>query len=501
MLYMLEVQGMLSFHQKQLKITLFLYWCKKVSGNNFYILAILLIGSINLEAQFDAHYWTHQYGAKGLLLNGAVIASSDDETNIFYNPGAMGLDDNLGFAFSFLSPTYAKLQANNFLSNNTSLNDEGIDFSPGFLAVRFQPVRNLTVGIASFERFKSNIRFKDRVTGPINDSGQFLLRADLDFERKLSEEWFAIALSYNLSDRIGIGISQFSSWRDASLRYYLKKEVVNAQAPTLTTASWRNEFAYDYSIYSGFITKIGMSFRGDNFKFGLTYTTPTYGIIDSGVSYALDDQRINPLEPGIQVISNRKGTELLDYKSPMSFGIGLEFRRNNTVYSISAEHFRGVDNYFVFRDTDDSFNGEGSEQAITSVSLQSGNESVTNFALGLQLQKNDKLTWIAGVRTDFNENTSLVFNELGEYLGSTPSVYHISGGAMYRTGKNTFSMGLDLGFGSKRGGQSLASFDNVTLDNLYSFSGSKNVDTDFISFMVFLTYDFIFQNISTKEDN
>ena len=94
--------------------------------NIFLILFGLLFGQ--MYAQIDSHYWTHQYGAKGLLLNGAVIASSEDETNIFYNPGAIGQDDNLGFAFSFLSPTYANLQANNFLGDNTSLTDSGHDF-------------------------------------------------------------------------------------------------------------------------------------------------------------------------------------------------------------------------------------------------------------------------------------------------------------------------------------------------------------------------------------
>ena len=52
----------------------------------FAFLAVLPFAS----TQNDDHYWTHQYGAKGLLLNGAVIAATEDDTAVFYNPGALG---------------------------------------------------------------------------------------------------------------------------------------------------------------------------------------------------------------------------------------------------------------------------------------------------------------------------------------------------------------------------------------------------------------------------
>ena len=65
-----------------------------------YILLLFAILSGTAHSQTDAHYWSHQFGAHGLLLNGAVISSAHDETSIFYNPGAITLDGNLGFAFS-----------------------------------------------------------------------------------------------------------------------------------------------------------------------------------------------------------------------------------------------------------------------------------------------------------------------------------------------------------------------------------------------------------------
>ena len=459
------------------------------------ILQLLLLTKVN--AQTDSHYWTHQFGAKGLLLNGAVIASSDDETNIYYNPGAMGLDESLGFAFSFLSPSYASLMANNFLGDGRSLTDDGFDLTPGFLAVRFKAFgsNKLTFGFTSFERFKSNIHFKDRVVNTINESSLFLLRADINFKRKISEDWFGFGISYNVTDRLGIGFTQFSTWHSRQLDLFLKKEITIGPTPDKVGASWRSEFNYGLSTYSGWITKLGISYSGDNYKLGMTITSPTYGILGSGISYSLDDQRFIQAENEISIISNRNDTEIQEFKTPLSVGFGFEIRDGNMTYSFSGEYFNAVEEYTLFSDVDDPFDGLTTTPITTEVSVVTAKESVFNFAVGLQHKRNETTTLIGGFRTDFNEDTSLLYNESAEYLGSTPNVYHISGGAMIHKNNNIFSIGLDLGYGTGQGGQQIANFDDVTIDNLFSYSGNNNVNNRYYSITLFLTYDFIFKRI------
>ncbi|MBT8232524.1 MAG: hypothetical protein HKO66_09460 [Saprospiraceae bacterium] len=460
-------------------------------------LILLLFWIAQADAQIDSHYWTHQYGAKGLLLNGAVIASAEDETNIFYNPGAISQDDNLGFAFSFLSPTYSRLQADNFLGDKSQIADTGIDFSPGFLAIRFQPfnTRKLTFGIASFKRFKSNIEFKNRLTDQINDSGLFLLRADLDFKRKVSEDWFGIGVSYNITDNIGIGVSQFSAWHSESLRVGLIKEVFLSPNPTDIVASWRSDFDYNISTYSGFVTKVGLSSKIGPMKIGATFTTPTYGILRSSASYAIDDQRIVTAENRNEVLSNRDEVDLNDYKTPYSIGLGLEYTFNEICVSFSTEYFGEIEEYTLFSELDDSFNGVAEGDADAFIKVISKNQSVLNMAFGIQYKKNEKVTWLGGLRSDFNQDNSLILNNSAEYLGSAPDIFHISGGGMFRYGKNVFSIGLDFGFGHRSGAKQLADLNNVNIDNLFSFSGKENVDNTFFSGMLFITYDFIYNRI------
>ena len=62
-----------------------MYMVEQLKSYGLGIILIVLFSNYSF-GQTDSHYWTHQYGAKGLLLNGAVIASADDETNIYYNP-------------------------------------------------------------------------------------------------------------------------------------------------------------------------------------------------------------------------------------------------------------------------------------------------------------------------------------------------------------------------------------------------------------------------------
>ena len=148
-----------------------------------------------LIAQNDAHYWTHQYGAKGLLLNGAVIASTEDETAIFYNPGALGNGEEFGVSLTFFTPTYSVLNTRDYLGAGSEVTDRGFGFAPGFGAIGFKPFRSdkLRAAITSFTRFKSDVRLRSREVGVVENQSDLLFLGDLEFQRNMSERWFGFA--------------------------------------------------------------------------------------------------------------------------------------------------------------------------------------------------------------------------------------------------------------------------------------------------------------------
>ncbi len=460
------------------------------------ILIYLSLLSLGAFSQTDAHYWTHQFGAKGLLLNGAVISSADDETSIFYNPGAIVLDENLGFAFSFLSPTYANLNTENFLGNGNIISDEGFDFSPGFLAFRYSPTKRLVLGVASFTRFESGIRYEDRVADQIDNGSIFVFRSDLEFVRKKSEDWFGIAVGYKLTDNLGIGISQFSVWHNQNLDFGFKKEILLSQSPESIFQSWRAEIDYDLNLTAAWISKIGLSFRNDKLGLGLTLTTPNYGAIRSTGSYNIDDQRFNVLNNTNDVISDRSEVDEVQYKSPLSVGFGIDFKLGKYKLYWSGEYFSTIDNYDLFEVQSNPLEGIAAGASEIDFNLETANQSVVNIGFGMQYEKSENLTVLAGFRTDFNESSDLSINDQAIILSSTPDVFHISGGLMYEYKKNIFSIGIDLGYGKRFGGPQLTDLSNITAQNIFTYSGNNSVNTSYYSAMLFITYDFIFNRIA-----
>ncbi len=465
-----------------------------------YILILSSLLSSLAYSQTDAHYWSHQFGAHGLLLNGAVISSAHDETSIFYNPGAITLGGNLGFAFSFISPTYSNLSNLNFLGNNQSLSDNGFRFSPGFLAVRFRPFKTdrIIAGIATFKRYKSDISFEDRIVDKINPTDLFVFRSDLKFHRKKNEDWYGLALGYKINENLGIGLSQFSVWHGQSLELDFTKEILLSQSPTSLIQSWRSTFDYNIDVYSGWISKFGISYAEDNVQLGLTVTTPLYGVLRSATNYAIDDQRISLIDSSFQVVSNRANLDEALYKSPLSIGLGFDFGFSKYRLFASAEYFREIDTYTIFQDASDTFDGVSIEEANYEISLTTGNENVLNVAIGLEYIKNDRITLLGGFRTDFNQNNNLMINQSAEYLSSTPNIFHISGGVLATYGSSIFSLGADVSYGRSRGGKQLTDLSNITGDNIFTFSGDNSVESQYFSVSIFLTYDFIFERIASN---
>ncbi len=457
-----------------------------------------------LYGQIDSNYWTHQYGAKGLLLNGAVIASSDGETSIFYNPGSIGMDDNLGFAFSFLSPSYASLETTNFIGDGNIITDDGLSFAPGFLGVRFKPFKSdrIVAAVTAFERFKTDIRYKDRVVDKVNNGNILLFRGDLDFTRKISEDWYGLGLFYKLSDRMGIGVTQFSVWHNQKVDFNLKKEIVPRAIPNEILLGWRTELGYNLNVSSGFITKLGWCYRHDKFNLGLTFTSPIYGIIRKSADYFIEDNRVDiASEPDILTTSsNRDVVDLDNFNSTYAVGFGLDGKLGGTVLSFSMEYFSPLDRYRLFEGTDDSFDGLALEPEETFLELSSQTDRVINVGVGILNQTSEKLTLLAGFRTDFDQNNSLTINQSTEYLGTTGDVYHISGGGMFKFGKNQVSLGLDIGYGTKQDGKQLADLSNLSQQNIFEITGQNNVSSRFFSAMLFLTYDFLFYGFTNKDE-
>lgn len=447
------------------------------------------------ESQNDDHYWTHQYGAKGLLLNGAVIASTEDETAVFYNPGALGNGEDFGITLSFLSPTYSVLLTDGYLGQNTRANDSRLGLSSDLSAVGFRPFKKtpqLRAAITSFSRFKSGVTLREREVGVVMNEPSQLFVGNLEFQRTVSERWFGAGMAYRFSDNLSIGASQFLTFHSENTSLTIQKDIVERDNPYELALSWRSKFKYSLSAKASMLTKFGISANWGHVKLGATFTTATYHHSLKGASYDKSDMRVYGDSSVLR--ANFASATLRDYKTPWSIGLGADFRIKRTRVSISTEYFEEIPLYTVIDETDDPFGGLGTDVAPERTVVQLQNNSVFNVALGLQTRLRNEQSLIMGFRTDFNQRAIDQQLPTLSFLSTTPSVFHVSFGGLFKLRSNQLSMGLDYAFGRKITTGRLVDFTNITPENLFGFSETGGIQSKYRSVVFIFTYDFILKS-------
>jgi hypothetical protein len=465
-----------------------------------FIIAFLFI--IPLFSQTDAHYWTNQYGAKGLLLNGAVIASTEDETAIFYNPGAMGNGESFGLSLSFITPTFSVLKTSNFLGDGTNFKDRSLGFTSGFAAVGFRLFNNdrFRGGATTFTRFNSGLDFRGKSLNLFPDGDGLIFSGNLDFNRKLNERWTGFGLAFEIFKKFSLGFSQFVVIHNESNRVNIGKEIIKSVNPEKLILSWRTKLKYSFSAAGGMLTKFGLSWRPKKFMLGLTVTTPIYNHIIKNASYEIDDLKFFGLD-STKVVSSLNSTKLKNYKTPWSFGLGLDFALNSRLrISFSTEYFREIKSYTILEDSKDPYKGLVNENITQVISIRTSNKKVWNFALGGQYQTKKNSTLFFGVRTDFNQRNEIEGGDEFSFLATTPDIYYFSLGSLLAVNGNQLSLGINYGIGIRENSTQLVDFKNITYDNFYSLNRVGDSGSFFQSIILVLTYDFIFKGKKNKNE-
>lgn len=465
------------------------------------LLLVLFIGFPHAKAQSDAHYWTQQFGAKGLLLNGSVIASTEDETAVFYNPGAMGNGEDFGISLSFFTPQYSVLRTDDYLGAGTEVKDEGFGFASGLSAIGFRPFKDhrFRASITSFSRFRSNLNLNDREVGQVLNQQELLFIGNLDFKRRLSERWFGFGMAMKINENLSVGVSNFAAFHSESSELAVRKEIVNQANPNLVELGWRSFFRYSFSVKGALLSKLGVSANIGDLKLGFTVTTPMYYKPYKSAGYETDDLRTYGTD-STTLLSNQVSTDLMDYKTPWSVGLGLDFRIKRSRISFSTEYFEKIDRYVIIDNIDDPFDGlaDGDNRQKTLVELE--NRPVLNAAVGLQtLLRDNQSTLIMGFRTDFNQRKIGENLQTINFLSTTPSAFHFSFGVLSTFRNNQFSLGLDYGFGRKRTTGRLVDLTNITPDNLFQFSESGGIASRYSSLVIVFTYDFILKSWKNRK--
>lgn len=444
--------------------------------------------SMSLEAQVSSNYWSHQFGARGQLLNGAVVSSVNDETAIYYNPGAFALYAQSGLSLSLVSPSYTITRTTDYLGDGTSFLDRRAAFAPGLVAAAFKPFKTdrVVLGVTSLTRYQSSTTFNDRVVNRLNEDQLFI--GQLQYTRRLREDWLGAAISWEPTDKLAVGVSHFATFRGESIRLAFKKEIVDPAQPNNLIQSWRNDTDFRYRVDGGLITKLGIIWNPGQFVLGLTYTTGLRGAIDERGRYAVDDQKV-ALDGSTDVTSNIINQGIRRFRPPSSIGGGITIESGISEVSISFEYFSDIPTYTLFEATDDPYDGQSSVSDPTIVSIKQSANEVLNIAVGVKRRYAADKDLYLGFRTDLSPDNFIDFGESIAFLANSPDIFHLSVGVARRYLKSQFSVGLDYGGGVRRGGEQLTNLTTVQSENLFNFSGDPVVDTYVHEISLFITYD------------
>ena len=245
----------------------------------------------------DTQYWANSYGTQARLLGGTVIGSDPDISAVFYNPGALALEENLQLLISLNALQYSAI----------SYSSPGISTKiPTNTA--FSALPNLIAGVIriggkdSPERLaysiltRQNYTFTQQIRGVQLDS--FLPTpppppttaiGNALANQALTETW--AGLTFATFEWKALGVRR-ESVRDHSRANLLA--VGDRPGRRRLGAAALAAKEYDFSYYNwALLAKLGVQYRDAEWLAGVTVTTPRldlFGGSDAGASQSDIDQ-------------------------------------------------------------------------------------------------------------------------------------------------------------------------------------------------------------------
>ena len=404
------------------------------------------------QAQLDANYWSLNYGTKAQILNGAVIGGVDDGSALYYNPAAIGKEEDGGISMSLFSPSVSKVESNSPQFNNREFRN--VNLLPNMLEIDFSPFNDekLKMAFGLFTRIDVNFDLASRFEEALENDQMFVGSAN--YRNKIKETWLSLGLSFEVNKNFRMGLTQNFSIRGHNQFYFIDGKLLNNTNlnQTLSYNSFLQELKYNNS---SFLTKFGLVYKKANISLGLTLTTPKYGAIYSKGAYQYNEIKSygefdDYQESGWE---NKLETE---YRTPTIFGFGgvYSFQKGQKFY-FSTEYFTEVSRYQLFR-------GSNPENGLA---LYDSSDDIINVAVAYENQLSETVTFLSGFRTDFNSargNQEYFLQRIDRNLYKFSwDVMHFSIGGHFNIKSFEFSAGVDYAFSSNLKGDFFNPYDAI----------------------------------------
>lgn len=470
----------------------------------FYLLIVLILLSLVVKAQ-DTQYWTQQFGSRTALLSGAVVGGSDDNTMVYYNPGALGFLDNVSISVNANAYRIENIRIFNALGQEAD-----------FKSNKFASIPLLAGGMLKTKTDKWKIGYA--FMAPVDFSFKGIARIDGTFDiaddaespgkedvigesgvtSKLSEVILGLGVGHALNERWAVGLTHLFTVRSQTYHRNLSVHMfLNNADETLASGILSQNVEY-YNIR--YAAKVGLNYRTPTWSWGLTFTTPSVRLMGNGTiaaditAYHL---KLNGTDRMDGLASDRQDKLKTKFKSPFSVATGINYTMGRSIVGLTIQYFTSIGIYDVMQASPAAFvrppelyENLGSDEFLR---VKSAARPVFNVALGYEYDLNEKFSLLGSVRNDMSYYNNALSEERGIKTSiSSWDIYHFMAGVTINHERSSMDIGLMLSAGKNDAYQQGGSLNNPTEENL--LQGSTTITkANYISFGLLLGYTFNFK--------
>lgn len=481
------------------------------------LISLFLLSSIvfnlPLEAQ-DNHYWWMKYGGEASGMGSAVIAGTRDNSAVFYNPGAIGMIDDLSISVNATVYMAQLSKLNNAAGQDLDLKQWRYTYFPQMLSgmIPFKNLERWRFGYTLMSRFNSYYRFNILETAKYDViesyEGDERFIGSYEYFNEINEQWGGLAVAYRLSEVASVGISTFASYRNQFFQQVLNARTIPFQDTSYYLVSIGE---YDNIRYINWklIFKLGLALDFDQWKLGITVTTPSislYGDADVQREISLINfNRINEgLASGDLLAIDRQTFLPMHNRSPLSIAMGIRHTGKKTSLEISTEYFFGTKSYKMIKTESkhfiypDELVPEDVQEQIDFLAIYNYANPVINIGIGMKNNLSEKLDLLSGFHTDFSFKRKIEETDGYVIPSGTWDLYHFTAGLAYKMKSSQFTFGVNYYFGVEDDMQQWVNFS--TPKDYLGLSGelenNSNTRIHGLAGIIAFTYYF-----SEKEDN
>ncbi len=260
----------------------------------FFLCSILFVSN-QVLAQ-DTHYWSTQFGPKGVVLGNTIMGSVNDNSAIYYNPGCLADIDSNSLSISSSVYQYDMVDFIDGAGRNLDLKSGITQVLPSMISGTFnlKSNRKQKFGYALLTKNQTGFNSSARIDGQedvipeYNCPGKEEYFSQYSLKSSLSEQWGGVSYGRQLSDRVSIGVSSFLAYRSQSMEV---AHIAKVLPPSLSDYSLfitpiisynDNQFVEMSTIRN--VNKIGLSWKLGRVDLGIVATTPSLSLYGSSTT-------------------------------------------------------------------------------------------------------------------------------------------------------------------------------------------------------------------------